>query len=236
MNVDAYISTGTGLLGYNMYAYCGNSPVIRIDSGGRMWQLVPALHPRNHATAIMGNLGCSGIVSGSIQTKFTSSYYDSSAYNTYTIRSYTAHYDASLGGYYSSGVGSSCGNIGQSSGAVTVTDSMATQPSKKPMKDVVKKGKAGEDAVPGIQNHERIPSITGAAYRIPDRLNLAAGTMGEIKNYTGTLSYTAQLRDFVAYAQDKGLTFYLYTNATLSGPLQKLVDEKIIVHCPIKFD
>ena len=53
LNVDAYISTGTGLLGYNMYAYCGNSPVIRIDSGGRMWQLVPALHPRNHATAIM---------------------------------------------------------------------------------------------------------------------------------------------------------------------------------------
>lgn len=100
----------------------------------------------------------------------------------------------------------------------------------------MKKGKAGEDAVPGIQNHEHIPSTTGAAYRIPDRLDWAAGTMGEIKNYTGTLSYTAQLRDFVAFAQDNGLTFYLYTNATLSGPLQKLVDDKIIIRCPIKFD
>lgn len=28
----------------------------------------------------------------------------------------------------------------------------------------------------------------------------------------------------------------LYTNAKLSGPLRKLVDDKIIIRCPIKFD
>ena len=34
LNVDAYISTGTGLIGYNMYAYCGNNPVMFVDYSG----------------------------------------------------------------------------------------------------------------------------------------------------------------------------------------------------------
>ena len=34
INEDAYISTGTGLLGYNMYAYCSNNPVMHVDHDG----------------------------------------------------------------------------------------------------------------------------------------------------------------------------------------------------------
>ena len=34
LNADGYISTGTGLFGYNMYAYCNNNPVNKIDSQG----------------------------------------------------------------------------------------------------------------------------------------------------------------------------------------------------------
>ena len=34
INSDAYISTGTGVLGYNMYAYCNNNPVMTMDSTG----------------------------------------------------------------------------------------------------------------------------------------------------------------------------------------------------------
>ena len=34
LNADAYASTGQGLLGYNMFAYCGNNPTSRIDSDG----------------------------------------------------------------------------------------------------------------------------------------------------------------------------------------------------------
>ena len=34
LNADGYISTGTGLLGYNMYAYCNNNPVMLADSEG----------------------------------------------------------------------------------------------------------------------------------------------------------------------------------------------------------
>ena len=40
VNADGYISTGQGMLGYNMFAYCGNNPVICADSNGQFWGIV----------------------------------------------------------------------------------------------------------------------------------------------------------------------------------------------------
>ena len=37
INADGYVSTGQGILGYNMYAYCGNNPITRADSTGEIW-------------------------------------------------------------------------------------------------------------------------------------------------------------------------------------------------------
>ena len=37
INEDVYISTGQGLLGNNMFVYCENNPVNRIDSTGQFW-------------------------------------------------------------------------------------------------------------------------------------------------------------------------------------------------------
>ena len=34
LNADGYVSTGQGILGNNMFAYCGNNPVIYSDPGG----------------------------------------------------------------------------------------------------------------------------------------------------------------------------------------------------------
>lgn len=34
INADAFVSTGQGLLGNNMFAYCGNNPVDRTDPSG----------------------------------------------------------------------------------------------------------------------------------------------------------------------------------------------------------
>ena len=36
INADGYVSTGQGLTGYNMYAYCGNNPVIYVDGSGNI--------------------------------------------------------------------------------------------------------------------------------------------------------------------------------------------------------
>ena len=40
INADVYPSTGQGLTGNNMFAYCGNNPVARIDRSGQFWDYV----------------------------------------------------------------------------------------------------------------------------------------------------------------------------------------------------
>ena len=37
LNADGYASTGQGLLGYNMYVYCGNDSINKVDPTGRFW-------------------------------------------------------------------------------------------------------------------------------------------------------------------------------------------------------
>ena len=38
INADGYVSTGQGVLGNNMFAYCGNNPVNRADPTGTFWK------------------------------------------------------------------------------------------------------------------------------------------------------------------------------------------------------
>ena len=37
ISVDGYVSTGQGLLGCNMFAYCSNNPITKSDSSGEFW-------------------------------------------------------------------------------------------------------------------------------------------------------------------------------------------------------
>lgn len=37
INADGYVSTGQGFVGNNMFAYCGNNPVKRVDSTGELF-------------------------------------------------------------------------------------------------------------------------------------------------------------------------------------------------------
>lgn len=67
-------------------------------------------------------------------------------------------------------------------------------------------------------------SPSPAAGTVPDILDEAGGVIGEVKNVRN-LSYTAQLRDYIAYAQAKQLQSDLYVRGStlLSGPLQEAV-------------
>lgn len=40
LNADSYTSTRQGALGHNMYAYCGNKPVIRKDIDGKAYETI----------------------------------------------------------------------------------------------------------------------------------------------------------------------------------------------------
>ena len=70
ISADGYVSTGTGLLGYNVYAYCNNNPVNMIDSEGEFpWLLVAV------ATLLVANLtSCSnnGSSSKRVYTEYVS--------------------------------------------------------------------------------------------------------------------------------------------------------------------
>ena len=40
INADVFTSTGQGILGNNMFAYCGNNPVNRDDPSGQLWGVI----------------------------------------------------------------------------------------------------------------------------------------------------------------------------------------------------
>jgi hypothetical protein len=69
-----------------------------------------------------------------------------------------------------------------------------------------------------------------ATYRIPDILDTAAKVIGEVKNYSGTLSLTEQIRDDVAFAKANGYSMVLYVNQStqLTAPLRLLVNDGTI--------
>jgi RHS repeat-associated protein len=92
----------------------------------------------------------------------------------------------------------------------------------------VRVGQQGLDALGVTQNTTRI-ALPGGGYRVPDILDEAAGVIGEVKNVQ-SLSYTSQLRDYVAYAQSNQLQFDLYVRGStqLSGPLQQAVDDGLV--------
>jgi hypothetical protein len=87
-------------------------------------------------------------------------------------------------------------------------------------------GQAGETAAGIIKNTDRIPSLTGTAnYRIPDQLLRSQQLISEVKNVSH-LSFTSQIKDYMAFAQQEGYTFELWVrgSTTFSKPLQEVID------------
>jgi hypothetical protein len=93
-------------------------------------------------------------------------------------------------------------------------------------------GEAGLELAGVVQNTERIPSLTGtAAFRVPDILDRVNKIIGEVKNYSGTVSLTEQIRDDVAFARaNPGYTVELHVSqhTELTAPLRLLVNDGAI--------
>jgi RHS repeat-associated protein len=91
-----------------------------------------------------------------------------------------------------------------------------------------RKGAEGEAAVRAQYDiGPKIKIDVGGKARVPD--GLTAETLSEVKN-VARLSYTAQLRAYVAYSQAKGLEFDLFVRAStrLSAPLVDLETQGVI--------
>ena len=57
ISADRYVSTGQGLVGHNMYAYCGNDPVNRLDPQGTFWACFFGDDTDTHFNGDRGSLG-----------------------------------------------------------------------------------------------------------------------------------------------------------------------------------
>ena len=56
INADGYVSTGQGLTGYNMFAYCNNNPVMRVDYSGEFpWLIAVFVLACTIGGALVGN-------------------------------------------------------------------------------------------------------------------------------------------------------------------------------------
>ena len=93
LNADGYVSTGTGLLGYNMFAYCNNNPVMYVDPDGGFPFIVFAFVPvvvgiiivhynRNHWNEEPDESELQNIVDG--KTDWEEQMPEKNLYHTYT--------------------------------------------------------------------------------------------------------------------------------------------------------
>lgn len=113
------------------------------------------------------------------------------------------------------------------------------------MKEVRVRGLKGEEAVSAKIGVERntgpgqktIPASGKAKYRVPDfdpdATIKARGTVVEVKNYTGDLRMSGQVRDLIKYAQERGVSLEIFTNATPVGELAKAVARGQVIITPI---
>ena len=247
INADSLID-GSSATSQNMFAYCNNNPVNMADPTGHL--------PFFLVTGLIGAVA-GAIIGGVRAAKSGNSVWKGAlkgaaiggaiglgagmAAGAALAGSVTASTGAVMAGASALASTVSAGGIGAGASYIASNVSRAAgslaptaQTAASKMQQAAARGKAGEAMSGLIKNNTHIPSLTQtASYRIPDGLDIDLRILSEVKNYSGTLSYTKQLKDFVLWSQAKGFQMCLYTNATLSGPLQQLVDSGIIRLYPL---
>ena len=113
------------MLGYNLFAYCGNNPINRFDSTGKYYEDLWNNYGDPLDDWFLEGAGAGG--NGATGNHFG---YGTAYYN-YSVYSRTAAFDALRGGYYYGGGGHIGGYTAQFAvGNVSVTDDMVTSSSK----------------------------------------------------------------------------------------------------------
>lgn len=231
-------------LGPNLFAYCCNNPINMADDTGNLPFLAITAAVGAVLGAVVGGVVAAknggnvlaGIGIGAAAGALIGSGVGAAAGAalagslTATAGAVAAGGKALVAAMGSGGLGAGSAYVAKNLAQAVNTSTPTAQAAASQMHQVREKGKAGEAAANIVKNTIRIPSLSGtAAYRIPDGLDYATKTLTEVKNYSGKLSYTNQLRDFAAWSQQNGFTMYIKTNTrSFTGPLQEAIDSGLI--------
>ena len=67
IEADAYIATGQDITGNNMYIYCGNNPIVRIDESGEFWKEIAGFFKGVGEAIVSGIEKLGNAIEGSFQ-------------------------------------------------------------------------------------------------------------------------------------------------------------------------
>ena len=97
INADCYTSTGQGLLGYNMFAYCNNSPVIHSDKTGEFLvsALIAFLTAKDISKIAIGDVEVNNKSTNSTNVQVKNSYQISTPWVQYAYAFYLNHINKS---------------------------------------------------------------------------------------------------------------------------------------------
>ncbi|MNV59244.1 tRNA nuclease WapA precursor [compost metagenome] len=212
INADSIGGEKGKLLSHNLFAYCLNNPVNMADDTGHFaWWI---------AGAIIG-----GVVGGIVGAVV-------SYQNTGSVDWRYVAGGAVAGALVGAGLGALAQAAYTTIAATATVAAPVINTAVQKMDKVREIGRQGEKIANIVDKKDRIVSLTQTAkYRIPDALDMAGKILTEVKNvkYQGL---TNQIKDFVLYSEQKGLTMNLITrtNTIISGPLQKYIDDGKIIH------
>ena len=212
----SYIGYAETINSYNAFAYCENNPVNMTDPNGLIAM----------STCVIIGIVAGAVIGGSVGYALASK-------NGYTVKNGWKFWQYICGGIIIGGVAG--GILGYVGGAYFGASGIkaGSLASKIKMSKIRKLGKVGEKLSKIKKNTQRIESINKTAkYRIPDILDKKLKIIGDVK-YVKKLSYTKQLKDYVAYAEKYGYTVQLFLkpDTILTKPLKAAVDAgKIVIY------
>ena len=250
ISADSQLNNTASNLSCNLFAYCENNPISLADSNGTVpflvitaaigavvgaaaGGLIAASQGGNIWAGIGIGAAAGALIGAGVGAAAGIALAGSALASTSAVAAGAGNLVAAIGtGGLSAGAKFIASNV---SGSTSEISTKVTTTVSQKMQWVREKGLEGEQIVNLTEGKQRI-YLSATKYRIPDGFNEATRVISEIKNYSRTVSYTAQLRDYVTWAQSQSPPFkiHLYTNAPLSGPLQQVVDSGIIQVFPIK--
>ena len=200
INSDTYSSTGTGFLGYNMFAYCENNPVNNQDPTGEI--LITTLILIGAAVVGAGVTVYTGVKAREAGCGWGETILHSAING---MMAFCAVYSFGMTAY-------GCyQDLCYLSGRTPVTEigsnNIATAATTGTPYEI---GRAGENLA-GIDQNAKTPIEINGRTRIPDALT--DNSLIEVKNVK-YISNTLQLRDFSDYAHATGRSLELYVRPT----------------------